>query len=343
MNIKDIAVLAGVSKSTVSRVINHADNVDEKTRQQVLKVVEEYDFLPSAMARGLSSKGNNVIGLILPDVDNAFFGQVTQGINEVLLDSQYTMILCCTGNNPDYELRALQTLRQQRVKGILATTSAGFCNVKEAAKIKQAIENISVPVVLIDRAVKGTTWNGVYSDNTNGAYAATSALIEAGFREIGAFISDMPLSLGQERYSGFLQAIKDYRLEPKPELIHLYDSPASSQVIYKETCRLIEANSLPEAVFLGNNIITNGFYKAILEKGIAPGKDIHCIGFDYSEILDIIHIPFSYLERNCKLMGQTAMKLLLKSFEEPSAVREECIIPAALRLDGSLARGPARS
>lgn len=106
--------------------------------------------------------------------------------------------------------------------------------------------------------------------------------------------------------------------------------------VYLKTCEIIQAGNLPEAIFLGNGIITNGFYKAILEKGIVPGRDIHCVGFDYSEFLDIIHLPYSYLERNSKLLGQTAANSLLKSLSTPPDLRKEYIIPSTLHLDETL-------
>lgn len=337
MTIKDIAALAGVSKATVSRVLNNAENVDENTRQRVLKIMKDNNYVPSAMARRLK-KENNVIGLIVPEVDDSFFGKIVQGINDILKKTEYTILLCCTDNNPKDELRALGVLRQQRVSGLFLTTSSDFSSKKEAIKIEAAVKDLNVPVVLIDRVFPNTGWNGVYSDNIYGAYSATCTLIEHGFKKIGAIFSDIKLPLGQERLKGFKTALAEHGCPLNSDYIYADDFSLSSQQVYHYTCRMIQENKLPEAVFLSNCIITNGFFKAILEHNIRPGIDIHCIGFDYSEILDVVNIPYSYLERNLKLIGQTAAELLLEQLgSDPSPVRKALTVPAALRIDPKLA------
>ncbi len=338
MTIQDIAQKSGVSKSTVSRVLNNAGNVDEKTRELVLRIVRENNYSPSAMARGLSRQGSNVIGVVLPDVDNSFFGKITQGINDVLSNTDYTMILCCTDNNPERELKALYTLREQRVRGVLITSSANYCVLKDSNAIKQALVNIDAPVVLIDRAFKNSLWDGVYSDNLNGGYIATKALIENGKTRIGAFISDMILQLGQERLNGFRQAMAESSLDICDDFMYLEKFPVTVDDVYLHTINMIESGHLPDAIFLGNSIITNGFYKAIISKGLQPGHDIHCIGFDYSECMEIMQTPYSYIERNSKLLGQTAMQMLLEHFDHPLQIRREHIIPATIHLDSSLKR-----
>lgn len=333
MTIKDIAALAGVSKATVSRVLNNAENVDEHTRQHVLKIMKENNYVPSAMAQRLK-KGNNVIGLIVPEVDDSFFGKIVHGINDILKKTEYTILLCCTDNNPRDELQALSVLRQQRVSGLFLTTSADFSAPKEADRIGNAVRDLNAPVVLIDRIFPNSPWNGVYSDNTFGAYSATSVLIEHGFKKIGAIFSDIKLHLGQERLNGFKKALSKHGLEINPDYIYTNGYSLSSQEVYLHTCKMIQENRLPEAIFLSNCIITHGFYKAILEHNIKPGKDIHCIGFDYSEILDVVNIPYSYLERNLKLIGQTAAELLLEQLNsEPSPVRKSLTVPATLHID----------
>lgn len=336
MTIRDIADLAGVSKSTVSRVINNSPNVKEKTREKVMRIVNETNFLPSAIAQGLSRNYANTIGVLLPETGGPFFGSIIQGINKALIDTSYTILLCCTENKPEYELRSLDALLQQKVSGILLTSSSGLGDDDSARRIRKTLDSFKVPIVLIDRTLKNSRWDGVYSDNFAGAYMAAEALLKKGFQKIGAYISDTSLSIGSQRYKGFMQAMADYGISPRKEFLIIEKFPVSMQDVYLKTCEMIAAGNLPEAIFFGNGIIVNGFYKAILEKGIAPGKDIHCVGFDYSEFLDIINLPYSYLERNSKLFGETATELLLKSFSSLSGVRQECIIPSTLRLDKTL-------
>ena len=336
MTIKDIAELSGFSKSTVSRVLNNSPKVDKKTREIILKIVNEQNFIPSAMAQGLSKQEANVIGVIIPEAGGSFFGKIVQGIHKELLNTTYTLMLCCTDNTAEYELKALDTLRQQRVSGILLTTSSGFYKNADASKIRQILDQSLIPTVLIDRVIENSMWDGVYSDNKSGAYQITQALVQKKFKKIGAFISDMNLSIGQERYDGFINALQDNNIPINKNIIITEPLQATIKDVYQTTCIMIENGNLPDAIFLSNEIIANGFFKAILEKGICPGKDIHCAGFDYSEILDILNLPFIYLERNTELFGKTAVKLLLNSFNSSHETRNECIIPSKLHLDTSL-------
>lgn len=336
MTIKDIARLAGVSKSTVSRVINNAANVDAKTREIVLKTMEENNFIPSASARSLSRQETTFIGVIIPDLDNSFFGQIVHGINHVLTGTEYTMLFCCTDNNADSELKALKLLRQQKVCGLLISSSANYCDAGTNEQIRNALADLNVPVILIDRAIPNTSWGGVYSDNINGGYIASQFLISKGYKQIGAFVSDMKLLIGQERLLGFKKALQENNLPSLDQYIYTKESPASLSEIFEYTCHLIDDRKLPDAIFLSNSIIANGFYKALFYKGVQPGLDIECIGFDYSEALDIMHIPYNYLERNSKSFGQTAARMLLDSFQardDGPAIRRECIIPASLHVD----------
>lgn len=335
VTINEIAALANVSKSTVSRVINGSANVNEQTRKRVLKIIQNNDYIPSAMARGLSSKNSNVIGWILPETDSIFFGQVTQGIYDALADTHYTFILSCTNNDYKRELKALQNMRQQNIRGLLITSSSGYSDDKSVGKIKKAIADLSIPVVLVDRSVENTSFNGVYSDNYNGAYELTEALINARFTEIGGFFSDMKLNLGRHRYEGFLKALHDNQMAEK--MVHLEDGPALIQNYYEITCQMADEGKLPKAVLLSNGVIACGFFRAIIEKGLVPGKDIHCVCFDHLEALEITGTPYSYLKRNCKLFGQTAVKMLLNAFSGDSSVREECIVTATLELHKTLA------
>ncbi|WP_122641880.1 LacI family DNA-binding transcriptional regulator [Luxibacter massiliensis] len=333
MTIKDIAQLAGVSKSTVSRVLNNASNVEEATREIVLKVMEENNYIPSATARSLSRQETTFIGVILPDLDNSFFGQIVQGINHTLAETEYTMLFCCTDNNAARELKALNLLNQQKICGLLISSSVNYCDTTTGGLIKKALTDINAPIVLIDRSIPNTPWDGVYSDNINGGYIAASSLITKGYQHIGAFVSDTKLLIGQERLLGFTRAMQEHHLAITDDYIYTQESPASLLEIYEYTCRLIDSGKLPEAIFLSNSIIANGFYKALFYKGVKPGEDIECVGFDYSEALDIMHIPYNYLERNSRLFGQTAAQMLLDSFQYKNKgkhVRREHIIPATL-------------
>lgn len=334
MTIKEIADLAGVSKSTVSRVLNGSGSVNEQTRKKVLKLIKEYDYVPSSIARSLSSKSSNTIGWILPVIDSVFFGQITQGIDDALSSMQYTLMMSCTQNDFKRELKAIRSMRQQNICGLLITTSSVYEGENAVKQLICEVNDLKIPVVMIDRSVKGAPWNGIYSENYDGTYEATEALIRAGFTDVCGIFSDLALNLGKERYRGFCQAMRDHHLSDT----HVYTrpGPAFEDDYYHLTCHLVQENKLPKAVFLSNGVIASGFFRAILEQGIRPGFDVHCMSFDYLEALSLTHTPYNYLNRNCYLFGRTALRILMHSFESKTDLQEKFIIPSSLELDDTL-------
>jgi Transcriptional regulators len=335
MTIRDIAGKAGVSTSTVSRVLNNSGYVGAKTRKQVMRVIEENDYKPSAMARGLSRRESNAIGVVVPQLDNDFFGKILTGVGEVVDASDLTMILCNTDNSVAKEFRSLSTLREQRVRGLLITPEVDYGSIIERRNLQSLLDGLGVPVVMVDRRLVNPQWDGVYFDNYNGAFLATEALIDGGNRRIGAIISDIKLDLGAKRYEGFVSAMQLRGLTPSADHLKLHDFVLSTDDSYRITKAMIDNNDLPEALFLGNGLVARGFFKAILEAGLRLQHDICCIGFDHIDFLDIVNLNYSYVERNAQNMGRIAMQMLLERSEQPILARREHIIPAELILNGS--------
>ena len=207
ITIRDIALQAGVSKSTASRVINNVGTVSEELRDRVNAVIERVGYQPSAIAQGLSRQDSTLIGVLVPTVSDSFFGQILQGIIETTSQKNYTIVLCTHDNDPECEKRALRALRSQRIKGLLITPAAGYIKREDKNYLRTELEILDVPTVLIDRGIKMSSWDGVYYDNYNGAYLAIETIVKNGFRSIGCMVSDMALQIGKDRMRGVQQAI----------------------------------------------------------------------------------------------------------------------------------------
>lgn len=335
MTIRDIARRAGVSTSTVSRVINNSGYVGAQTRKQVMRVIQESRYAPSAMARGLSRQKSNAVGVIVPQLDNDFFGKILTGVGEVVDANGLTMILCNSDNNVEKECRSLVTLREQRVMGLLITPEVDYHGIRERRELSGLLDGIDVPVVMIDRRVAHSQWDGVYFDNFNGAFLAADALIDGGNKTIGCIVSDMKLDLGAKRHEGFLSALQTRDMQPSRKHLKLYDHVLTAAGSYGVVMEMIEKDGLPDALFLGNGLIAKGFFKAVLEKGLRLSRDVCCVGFDYLDLLDVVDLNYSYVERNAQTMGSIAMQMLLDGRDQPIHARREHIIPASLVLNGS--------
>ncbi|MBU3228570.1 LacI family DNA-binding transcriptional regulator [Clostridium algidicarnis] len=307
ITISDIAEKAGVSLATVSRVLNDSGYVKEETRIRVQKVIKDLNYTPSAIARSLSKNKTNTIGVIVPDIVNPFFGEVIKGITEVAEKSGLNIILCNTDESKEKELRALKVLTEQRIQGIIiAPTSAEDEFNSEYLK---TLENMGIPIVLVDGNVKYTTFNGVFVDNIKGSYEATEALIKEGHRKIGVITGRMNSKPAKDRYLGYQKALlmNNIPLEEK----YTFYGDYKEKTAYKITKDIIKMKDRPTALFVCSNMTTLGSLKAIYEEKINIPEDISLVSFDKVEILNILGFNISYVNGPSVEMGKLGMQMLV--------------------------------
>ena len=311
MNIIDIAKIAGVSTATVSRVINHSGKVKEETRERIQEVMDEYNYVPNAIARSLCMKDRFSIGVILPDIKNEFFSDVIQGITEITEQSIYNILFFNTDERNEVEHDYLKVVASERLKGLLISPVSDHDEVT-AAELKH-LEKSGVPVVLIDRNLEGKQFDGIFVKNFEGAYDGVQALINEGHKKI-AIITGPGNSLpGKERLRGYIKAMEDNGLPVRKE----YQVSGNFRIekAYQQTGYLLSLPEPPTAVFCVNNLTSLGCLKYLTEHHLVPGKDIAVMGFDGITALNIIEYPFSAIERDARMQGREAMKLLLKKLD----------------------------
>ncbi len=338
LTINDIAEICQVSKSTVSRVLNNSGYVNEKTREKIEKVIKENIYYPSATARSLSKKESNTIGVIIPEADNAFFGEILKGISEVVDEKNLTLIFCDTNNNSSKEERALNMINMQGVKGLILTPVNDHDDGEAEKKLKGKLRDLKIPTVLLDRGVKNSQWDGVFFENYQSSYRATEILIKEGHKKIGIITGDLKLKIGKDRYKGYLNALEDYKIMMDHK--YIYEGNFSVEKAYQLSKKFMSSDDLPDAVLTCNNLTTLGFIKALKECNLVLGKDISAIGIDNNEVLDILGYDFSNVARDAVDMGRVAMRMLLERFENPGRQRVEYIMPFKVSLKGSEKKSP---
>jgi DNA-binding LacI/PurR family transcriptional regulator len=177
--IQDVAIKAGVSKTTVSHVLNATRNVEEETCQKVLDAIRELNYRPSAAARSLTTKRTGTVGIVISDSSNPFFGELLVGVEEILRPQNYALMICNTNETLEYEAHYLNLLLNQRVDGIIAAaTSQPWIELSKA-------EVQHTPIVFVDRTFENQQDYYVGVDNKAGAYLGTQHLIKCGYRKIG--------------------------------------------------------------------------------------------------------------------------------------------------------------
>ncbi|MCG8484153.1 MAG: LacI family transcriptional regulator [Clostridia bacterium] len=309
--INDIADECQVSKATVSRYLNRSGYVSQKVAQRIAAKIEELNYVPSAMARSLSTNNSNVIGVVIPEISNSFFAEIFKGISETAEGQNLNILFCDTDNQADKEMKALKMLRTYHIKGIIITpVSVGLT--KDSLYNKQFIEHIThlnVPVVLLDRGSEFNQWDGIFTDNVNGAYECTKLLTQNGHTKIGTITGNLGLLIARERLSGYKKAIVDSGMVVDDRLI--YEGDFSTEKAYELTKAIMRSEEHPTALFSPNNLTTIGVLKALIEDNYQIPRDISIVGFDDIELLRTLNINLSVAQRDPIAMGRQVMSLLL--------------------------------
>ncbi len=305
LTIHDIAKRANVSSATVSRVLNNSGYVKKETKELVESVIKEFGYTPNALARGLSKKDTNTIGVVVPDIENPFFGEVIKGISLVAESHNLNILLCNTNESTEQEKKSLQMLKEQRIKGIVITPTSDTNEFN--SEYLDLLESLGIPVILIDRDVKYSKFDGVFIDNIQGAVEGVQCLMKAGHQDIAIIAGPKTSKPGRDRLRGYRQAFAMAGLPVNEDYIVYGDFKLQSG--YELTKKLLALPNPPTAIFSSNNMMTLGCIKCIREAGLTLGTDVSLVGFDAIEILDVLNIPITFIDRPTYEMGKIAMEM----------------------------------
>lgn len=323
--------MAGVSTATVSRVLNNADCVKPETRDRVMKVISEYNYIPNNSARTLSTNSSQLIGIMFPDLENPFFLANIRGMTQVADQYGYSVLLLNSDENPTREHEILKVAKGGNLAGLIA--SPVKCNDQITADILKSYEASGVPVVLLDRDLLDNQFCKVLSDNEQGSYEAVSHLIRIGHKRIGLLQGDSEIFPVRERTKGYIRALEENHIPVREEYIMQCDQ--RSELAYHQMRFLMNRFNPPTAIFTANNMMTLGCLRYLTENKIQVGKDISLIGFDDIDILRSIGFALSAVSRDEKKMGEVAMNMLVKRMNGMTAIRKCEIVPTHLILRGS--------
>jgi LacI family transcriptional regulator len=301
--ISDVAKRAGVSKTTVSHVINDTRFVEETTKQRVFEAIAELGYRPSVVARSLTTNRTETVGVVVSDTSNYFFAEVLRGIEDVLMPENYALLVCNTAEILEREVHYLDILIRQRVDGIIAAATSQRWDILAQAEVQHT------PVVFVDRSFEGLGGAFVGVDNKMGAYLGTRHLIECGHRQIGILAGFQRLSTMRERLAGFRQALQESDI-PLPEE-WVVTSALSIEGGREAMRQILTLPERPTAVFLNNNLLSLGALLAIRELDLRCPEDISVIGFDDHPWAAVSDPPLTVVRQPAQRLGQVAAQMVL--------------------------------
>lgn len=309
--LEDVAREADVSISTVSRALNNSEKVHPDTKAHVKQVAEDLGYMPSRVARRLRLKGGraNLLGLVIPDIQNPFFADVTRGVEDVAQAHGYALILSNSDEDADKQRLALEILQTEDVDGVIVPPVGA-----EDSAIEELLDS-GIAVVCVDRRLPGTRVDTILSDNRKGAYEAVSHLIDLGHERIG-FIGGIPhISTLTERRAGYERALRDHDLPVDPALIMEGDDRREQGKIF--TNELLSLAAPPTALFTGNNLTTLGALAALNERGVEVPDEMALVGYDDVPWPMALNPPPTVVDQPGYEMGRRAAEILLGRLQAP--------------------------
>jgi len=305
VTIKDVAKKANVSITTVSRVINKIEGyTNEETKKRILKVIEELDYKPNALARSLVTKRTKTIGLILPDISNPFFPSIAKSVEDLVNELGYNLILCNSYDDTEKEANYINVLKEKCVDGILLSS--------KQTKDKYDIYKDDIPMVFIDRKPEVEVKYGVFVDNYNGAYNATKHLIDLGHRSIACITGPKNINTTIERLRGYKDALIDNHIECDETIIKSNDYAIEGG--YEAAKDLIKNHNIT-AIFTHDDLMACGVYKAAKELSYKIPDDISVVGFDDITLVEFLDPPLTTIKQPTEDIGKVSVEILMDLIE----------------------------
>ena len=310
VTISDIARVANVSKATVSRVINNKpEGVGKETRENILRIIKEYSFQPSMVARGLVTNKTKSLGLIITDIANSFYPLLVRGVEDYANKCGYSLFLCNSDNNPEKEKDYINAFVEKSVDGVILSSS-----MNETSFHYNILKNKKIPLVVVDRCVEGNEFDaGVFLDNVKGAYIAVNYLIDNGHENIAFISGTKSLVVSKNRLSGYRMAFEERNLKVREDIIVEGDYQFESG--YKRALELIDQGKEFTAIFAGNDLMAIGAIKALKSRNIKIPDQVEIIGFDNIDFSRLIAPQLSTVGQPIYKMGANGAKQLIKLIE----------------------------
>jgi len=316
---------------TVSRAINNDPLINPRTRERILKVARRLNYKPNQHARALATNRSHLIGVVVPDLMNLYFAEVTRAVESVTRPAGFQILICSTDEDPSREIGEVEALYHRTdgliISSVLAPTETRAYNkmIKAGAKI-----------VLVDRTMKNLNCPSIATDNVEVGRLATEHLIALGFRSIGHLRGDAS-SVSEERFEGYKQSLSKHKIKYDPSLVRSCGLLESDG--YRAMQEWLTKGSVPEAVFVVNDPAAVGAMQALEDAGLRAGREIALIGAGNIHYGDMLRVPLTTVSWSRTDMGQQAARLLIQLIEEeplPEETKKIVLAPEVVARESAL-------
>jgi len=317
VTIYDISKKINVSAATVSRAFNNNPKISLKTRELVMKTAKEMNYKQNHLAKALKSGKSNNVGIIVPFINHSFFSSVIRGIEEELTPHGYHVIICQTHENVINEMEQIDALLNIQIDGIFMSVSK---TTKNTDHIKKVLDE-GTPLIFFDRKkdIKGVS--SVTIDDPKGGYLATEHLILQGCKRIAHLAGDLNLEIYQNRYKGYLAALKAHKLEFKQD--YVVETNSKVETGASAISKLWELDEKPDAIFSAGDYPALGAIQELKRRKIQIPEEVCIVGFSNEPFTKYMELPITSVDQTPVTMGKIAAQVFLEQIKGSQTITIE--------------------
>lgn len=319
--VTEVARLAGVGAITVSRVVNGNGYVSSEKQKRVKAAIKKLDYRPNQAARVLKGRRARMIGLIVPDLSDPFFGMCAVAVEEFAFERGYMTLIVASQNNEEVEKNEVDMMMGQNIAGLVIVPSLPNGRL-------ELLASSGIPTVALDRPMEGLMADEVVVDNLWGAQTAVEHLVWHGYRKIACIGYDKNFYSIRQRILGYTNALERAGLKPD-----LYDDASTPEAVDKIVRSWARAKDRPSAVFSLNNVTTLRVLQSLKEEGLAIPDEIAIVGFDDFSLASLLSPQLTAVRQPAQLLGTQAARLLFAHIEDVEGIQKRTRVKMVLPVE----------
>jgi LacI family transcriptional regulator, repressor for deo operon, udp, cdd, tsx, nupC, and nupG len=304
ITIKDVAKQAGVSHSTVSRALHGSSLLSEETVERIRQIAVEMGYFPSAAARSLKTNRSHALGVIVSAIDDPFFSEILQGIEEIAQGRGYSMLMAASQRDPERGRAIVQDMRERHVDGLI------LCSASFSAEQRRNLLEYGIPIVMVNNQAAEEYRYSIYHDDVDGSRQVTRHLIELGHKRIAYLGNSLSGRTTLDRLTGFRHEMEVAGLVIPDE--YIFEVPGGGpEDGFSALNPILDMPDRPTALFCFNDMLAIGVLKGLHSAGISVPGDFSVVGFDNIVFSAYTNPPLTTLEQPKRYIGAEAARLIL--------------------------------
>lgn len=332
VNLKELAAELKLSPSTVSRALNDSYEISEQTKKKVISMAEKMNYQPNPFARSLRENKSKTIAVVIPERINNFFTQVIDGIEQIMQQHGYHLLVYNTHEDVDREKKIISLLLNGRADAIVMSVSSQTSDVAHLERLHER----GVPLIFFDRICSGIPTTKFITNDYESAYEGTKHLLQQGCKKISFLMLSKELSITKERLRGYTDAIKAAGLDPDAafSLICAQDEEANIELIRV----MLDGEDRPDGILASVEKLALATYQAVKRTNLRIPNDLKIISFSNMSIASLLNPPLTTITQPAFTIGEECAKLLIKKLtrpKQPDLLNQVIMVPSKITIRAS--------